>query len=128
LFGLDVIKRDPYIHTQDIQWQRLGKGQTLILNGKSIVTDSSSKRSLQKAVVKALEWNQGLLDGSFKSLSEIANNEDVVVSYVRRILRLAFLSPELLKVILLGSSSVNLELEESKAMIPLDWKFVKALN
>jgi DNA invertase Pin-like site-specific DNA recombinase len=128
LFGLDVIKRDPYIHTQDIQWQRLGKGQTLILNGKSIVTDSSSKRSLQKAVVKALEWNQGLLDGSFKSLSEIANNEGVVVSYVRRILRLAFLSPELLKAILLGSSSVNLELEKSKAMIPFDWKFVKALK
>ncbi len=128
LFGLDAIKSDQHNYTKTIQWQQYGKGQTLMLNGKSTATNSSSDRSLQKAVTKALEWNQGLLDGSFKSLREISNNEDVVVSYVRRILRLAFLSPELLNVILLGSNSVNLDLEESKAMIPFDWKSVNALN
>jgi hypothetical protein len=94
----------------------------LILNGKSIVTNSSSKRSLQKAVVKALEWNQGLLDGSFESLSEIANNEDVVVSYVRRILILAYLSPILLNAIKSGSIPFGFSLENLKDSMSLKWQ------
>ena len=128
LFGLDTIKKGHYTHAQTIQWQQFGKGQTLMLNGKNAVENSPSFQSLQNAVVKAMEWNQGLLDGSLKSLSEIANNEDVVVSYIRRILKLAFLPPELLDAILKGSNSVNLELEESKAMISYNWKSINALN
>jgi hypothetical protein len=90
--------------------------------------NSLSSRALQIAVTKAVEWNQGLLDGSFKSLSEIAENENVVVSYVRRILRLGFLSPELLNVIRIDSNAVNFDLEESKAMIPFNWKSINVLN
>lgn len=128
LFGLDPIKKDHYTHTQTIQWQQFCKGQTLILNGKSSAMNSLSSRALQIAVTKAVEWNQGLLDGSFKSLSEIAENENVVVSYVRRILRLGFLSPELLNVIRIDSNAVNFDLEESKAMIPFNWKSINVLN
>jgi DNA invertase Pin-like site-specific DNA recombinase len=122
LFELDSIKRDPYIHTQDIQWQHTGNGQTLILNGKSAITNSSSKRSLQKAVVKALEWNQGLLNGSTISIKEIAQNEKVVVSYVRRILKLAYLSPEILNSIQTNSMPIGVDLESLKRSTPLTWQ------
>jgi DNA invertase Pin-like site-specific DNA recombinase len=122
LFGLDPIKRDHYTHTQTIQLQQFGKGKTLVLNGKSVVANSSSDHSIQKAVTKALEWNQDLLEGTITSLREIALNEDVAVSYIRRILRLAYLSPELLKSIQTDSIPIGLDLKSLINVTSLKWQ------
>ena len=39
-----------------------------------------------------IEWNQGILNGSIESLHQIEKKENLNSSYVRRTLRLAFLS------------------------------------
>ncbi len=122
LFGLEPIKSDHYLLKQAIQWKLNCKGQTLVLHGENaMIKSKNSSQSLQNAIVKALTWNQGLLNGSYKSMSEIADNEDVVVSYVRRILRLAFLSPEILKCILSDSVPTGVNLEYLKASTSLNW-------
>ncbi len=121
LFGLDPIKRDNYILKQAIQWQQQGKGQTLMLNGKNSVPNSSSTQVIQRKVAKAIEWNQDLLDGSFMSLREIAQKENVMVSYIRRILILAYLSPTLLNEIKSGSVPNTVKLESFKDSTSLNW-------
>ncbi|QMU61179.1 MAG: hypothetical protein GKR92_05475 [Gammaproteobacteria bacterium] len=121
LFGLDPINKDSYIYKKAIEWQHVGKGQTLVINGKSAVVNTSSTQAVQRAIAKAMEWNQGLLDGSIASLREIANKEQVRVSYIRRILRLAYLSPIILSAINNGLNSTDLALEEIREIFPLDW-------
>ncbi len=121
VFGLDPIKRDHYIHNQTIHWQQNCKGQTLMLPGENnMIKSENSAQSLRNATAKALEWNQGLLKGSFTSLREIAQKENVRVWYIRRILRLAYLSPDTL--VSIHSKSSDFNLERTKIHTLLDWQ------
>lgn len=77
--------------------------------------------ALIKAVTRAYAWKQQLLSGKAKSIRAVAKRDGVAESYVRRILPLAFLAPDITAAILDGRQPADLELEQLWKSIPLAW-------
>lgn len=62
--------------------------------------------------------------GEFKSLADIARNENVGTSYVSKIYHLNFLSPKIVKQILTGTHPRTLKLQDliSNRKMPILWR------
>ncbi|MBG57791.1 MAG: resolvase [Porticoccus sp.] len=88
----------------------------IMVNGPAPKTHSSSVKALQTALLKALTWNQELITGKALSASEIAKREKVTSRYVTHILKLAFLSPAIIKSIIQGSLPASFNMEVFKKM------------
>ena len=79
-------------------------------------------RAIAKAVVRAHTWLDALLAGDVSSLDELAAREGQDRRYVRRILRLAFLPPDLTEAFLEGTQPPHLTVSELiEADLPLEW-------
>ena len=77
--------------------------------------------TLIKALTRAYKWKERLFSGGAPSTSAIANEEGVTERYVSRIMRLAFLAPDIVEAILGGYQPVDLELERLLKGIPTSW-------
>ena len=79
--------------------------------------------SLIKAVVRAHDWWNKLLSGNEGTIADIARTEGVTDRYVRRILDLAFLAPNITTAVLEGRQPVDLTAERltKPGEIPTDW-------
>ncbi len=79
--------------------------------------------ALVRLVVQAHDWWDRLLSGTSATAAEIAASEGVERTYVSRILRLAFLAPDIVEAILDGTAPVSLTAERlSKHVdLPLTW-------
>jgi hypothetical protein len=79
--------------------------------------------SLIKAVVRAHDWWSRLAAGEASTIGEIARLEGVTDSYVRRILDLAFLAPDITAAILDGHQPPDLTVQRLLKMpdLPLAW-------
>ncbi|MGE0669142.1 MAG: recombinase family protein, partial [Sphingomonadales bacterium] len=67
--------------------------------------------ALIKAVVKARRWREMLLNGDAATLNEVAQRENTSAPYVRRLLEVAFLAPDITAAILNGRQPINLTAE-----------------
>ncbi len=77
--------------------------------------------TLIKALARAHAWKKRLFSGQAPSIQTIAKAEGVTPRYVGRILRLAFLAPDIVEAILDGSQPAELELERLMKGIPIGW-------
>ena len=77
--------------------------------------------TLIKALTRAYKWKERLFTGAAPSTSAIAKEEGVTERYVSRIMRLAFLAPDIVEAILDGYQSTDLELERLMKGIPISW-------
>jgi hypothetical protein len=87
--------------------------------------------SLLKAVARAHRWFDELSTGKARSLAEIAAREGLAVRYVGRLIRLAFLAPDIVESIVEGRQPTSLTAEALSRHIemPLEWRAQKtALN
>lgn len=66
-------------------------------------------------------WYERLLSGEATSLSAIAREHGVTPRYVGRLLRCAFLAPEIVEAILQGQQPPQLTLARLCKNLPLDW-------
>ena len=84
---------------------------------------------LLKTIARAHRWFDQLVSGEAKSLREIAAREGVTHRFVGKIIRLAFLAPEILEGIAEGSQPPELstELLTKHLDLPLDWDDQKRL-
>ncbi len=87
----------------------------------SILAHYTTIHAIRQAVIKALTWNQALIDGSVGSMTELARQNGVTQRYVAHLLKLAFLAPDIIKVIIRGQVPADLSLDRLKAGFPLDW-------
>lgn len=91
-----------------------------------IVAEVLSKDSvLLRALVRAHLWQRQLNEGKYANLGElcIANNMEPKSMYLRTVLRLNFLAPEIKKDILNGTQPRNLKWTDlKKTRIPLLWE------
>jgi hypothetical protein len=78
-------------------------------------------KSLINAIVRAHKWKERLFSEEVSSVRAIAQCEGVTDRYVARILRLAFLAPDIVEAILEGNQPAGLEIEELRHDIPLSW-------
>ena len=75
------------------------------------------------AVVRAHRWFDDLVSGRVRSFGEIAKAEGITRRYVRVLIPLAFLAPDLVAAILAGTQPVDLTAETlaKRTNLPLNW-------
>jgi len=76
---------------------------------------------LSTAVARAHVWYARLLSGEATSLRAIAREHRVTPRYVGRLLRCAFLAPEIVDAMLQGRQPPQLTLARLCTNLPLDW-------
>lgn len=88
--------------------------------------------TLIKALARAFRWKRMLETGDFMTITELAEREGVVVSYLTRVLRLTLLAPEIIAVILDGLHGPELTLTNVTGPFPLEWalqrRYFQSLN
>jgi site-specific DNA recombinase len=79
--------------------------------------------SLLKAVARAHRWFDEISTGKARSLAEIAAREGLAVRYVGRLIRLAFLAPQIVESIVEGRQPTTLSAEAltRRIALPLSW-------
>ncbi|HEY2773699.1 MAG TPA: hypothetical protein VGK20_06580, partial [Candidatus Binatia bacterium] len=77
--------------------------------------------SLIRAVVRGKEWAERLLSGDGKSPGDLAREAGVTTQYLMRLVRYAFLAPDITESILAGTQSSRITVESLREALPLDW-------
>lgn len=105
-----------------VSLQRCGIESKLIVVGKDPgPAHSSTIQAIQKALEKALKWNQALITGETTSITALAEQNGFSQRYVGKIIKLAWLSPEIMQAIIRGQIPATLSLDQLKKGFPLDW-------
>jgi site-specific DNA recombinase len=105
-----------------IEMQRRGVEIRLVIEGESARTPRPDP-ALLKAVARGHRWFHELASGKTPSIREIAKREGVYDTYVKRLLPLALLAPEIIRSICDGSQPATLTAEALKhnTPLPLEW-------
>lgn len=130
-----------FIYCDEIpNWTEL-KNDSLIVIKKNIRISASSKlgcnvliiadntkqtpmpnANLIKAIIKSYYWNELLLSGKVKNIKEIQTLEGCKdTSYIKDIINLRFLSPEIIETILNGLQPRDLTITKLLSIKTLDW-------
>ncbi len=99
-------------------------GEKVIVSpdGSDPLSQRRPDETLIKAVARAYRWRRRLERGELHTLEDIAKLEGLTEAYVRRLLPLAFLAPDLIEGILDGTQAASLTLQKlTPASISLSW-------
>jgi hypothetical protein len=109
--------------TAAVDFTRRGAETKLVLQGLAQQTHKSRcDPALIKAIARGRAWFEELATGRARSLQVLAKREGISRRYIRRLVGLAFLSPELVEAILQGRQSVDLTATRLTELdLPLDW-------
>ncbi len=104
--------------------KRAGRKQVIL--PRAFASENSTHVSYQEALViavaRAHRW-QGLLDeGRFESVSDLAREIGLDVSFAARLLRLTMLAPDIIEAILMGAEPSGLSLNRLTRVMLLDWE------
>ena len=103
------------------------RGSTRILAGpEQVQPGPGPDAALLKALVRGHLWSRELLAGKAASVGEIAESVGVTPCYVSRMLRMAYLAPDITDAILAGRQPASLTVEVLRDPIPLDWREQRA--
>jgi DNA invertase Pin-like site-specific DNA recombinase len=104
--------------------RRAGMGKKMMIdaphvNGRKTRPDVS----LVKLILKAQALNNALVNGGGESLATVAKREGLTGSYMTRLVRLSFLSPDIIRAILDGRHPADLTAAKLTRLskLPLDW-------
>src|SRR5438067_88728 len=102
---------------------RRGAETKLVLPGLAPQKHSSRcDPALIKAIARGRAWFEELAIGRARSLQELAKRDGISRRYIRRLIGLAFLSPQLIEAILQGRQPVALTATRLTGLdLPLDW-------
>jgi site-specific DNA recombinase len=87
-----------------IQIRTRGGEQIIEANDDAAAQATRPDRALIKALARAYAWREALEQGTVSSTAELAAQAGCHVRYVRNILKLAFLAPELVEAMVAGRS------------------------
>ena len=109
--------------TATAAFTRRGAETKLVLPGLAPQKHSSRcDPALIKAIARGRAWFEELVSGRARSLQELAKRDGISRRYIRRLIGLAFLSPELIEAILQGRQPVALTATRLTELdLPLDW-------
>jgi site-specific DNA recombinase len=109
--------------TAPVTFRRRGVEMRLVLPAVASQNDRSRcDPTLIKAIARGRAWFEELSAGRARSLRELAERDGITRRYVRRLVDLAFLSPELVEAILHGRQPVELTATRLTGLdLPLDW-------
>jgi hypothetical protein len=110
--------------TTVVEFKRRGTQTKMVLTGLVAQQNVSSKcdPALIKAIARGHAWFEELATGRARSLHELAKRDGITRRYIRRLVDLAFLSPQLVEAILQGRQSVELTATRLTELdLPVDW-------
>jgi DNA invertase Pin-like site-specific DNA recombinase len=110
--------------TAAIEFKRRGTAIKLVLPGVASHRDMHSKcdPAPVKAIARGRAWFDELATGRVRSLHELALRDGITRRYIRRLVNLAFLSPQLVEAILEGRQSDEFTATRLTELdLPLDW-------
>ena len=109
--------------TAAVAFKRRGVETKLVLPGLTQQNHSSRcNPALLKAIARGRAWFDELATGRTRSLDELAKREAISRRYIRRLVNLAFLSPQLVEAILQGRQPVELTATRLTELdLPYDW-------
>ena len=83
----------------------------------------------EEVTEKPKRWYEGLISGKYPTLRAISNEENLDKSYVRRLLSLAFLAPDIVERILTGEHAATLTPERLRKAcpLPIHWEDQRAM-
>jgi DNA invertase Pin-like site-specific DNA recombinase len=103
-----------------VPWAPEQKGAKPMMEGSGPSNDRRNE-SLIQSVVRAHVWMILLQDGTYDSVEDLGNADNVHPKVIRQNLRLAFLSPEVTSAILEGGQPADLSLAGIPKLLPLKW-------
>lgn len=101
--------------------EKRGGKSKLIASSNEPVFEERPRDTLVNAIAKAWSWRRKLESGSVDSLTAIAKDEGVTLAYVSRMLRFAWLAPDIIEAILSGKAPDNFSGMSLRIPLPLDW-------
>ena len=109
--------------TATVDFKRRGAQTKLVLPGLASQNHASKcDPALIKAIARGRAWFEELATGRARSLQDLAKRDGITQRYIRRLVDLAFLSPQLVDVILQGRQPVVLTATRLTELdLPLDW-------
>jgi hypothetical protein len=114
--------------TAPVAFRRRGAEIRLVLPGAIQNDRSRCDPTLIKAIARGRAWFEELAAGRARSLRELAERDGITRRYVRRLVDLAFLSPELVEAMLQGRQPVELTATRLTELdLPLDWTDQRSL-
>jgi site-specific DNA recombinase len=113
----------PIEFTAPVAFRRRGVEMRLVLPGLPQQNHNSRcDPTLIKAIARGRGWFEELATGRARSLRELAERDGITRRYVRRLVDLAFLSPDLVEAILQGRQPIELTATRLTGLdLPLDW-------
>jgi hypothetical protein len=113
---------DLFVLETEAKLKRCGGEVRLVVPSKSdgkIV--GKSPPALLKAIARAHDWREHMVDGSLHNAPSIAGRSGFNQRYVRRVLQCAFLAPDIVEAILDGRHPPNLTVRKLWHDLPADW-------
>jgi hypothetical protein len=109
--------------TTAVAFKRRGVETKLMLPGLDQQNHSARRDpALIKAIARGRAWFDELVTGRALSLQALAKRDGITRRYIRRLVDLAFLSPELVEAILQGRQPLALTATRlTELNLPLDW-------
>ena len=108
--------------TAAVSIKRRGVGTRLVLLDAQHNHPARCDPALVKAIARGRAWFDELVTGRARSLQELAKRDGISRRYIRRLVGLAFLSPQLVEALLQGRQPVELTATRLTELdLPLDW-------
>jgi len=107
-----------------MQMRQRGIEMKSVINGNSKASQRTDP-ALLKMIARAHCWFDDLVSGRAASMVEIGKRERVGKRYVSRVIRLAFLAPDIIEQIVKGCQPPELTAEsllKDRTQLPLDWE------
>lgn len=104
-----------------MQIQRRGNELRLAIQNAA---DSPADETMVRSIARAYVWAEEIMSGSVAAMTDIAIREKVSDSYVKKVMPLAFLAPDIVTAILAGRQPADLTNQKliRQVEISLDWQ------
>lgn len=109
--------------SKPVLMQRRGRETRLVVPGADPISQSVDS-TLVTSIARAHVWAEEILSGSVAAMTDIAIREKVSDSYVKKVMPLAFLAPDIATAILAGRQPAHLtnQMMIRHMQVPLDWQ------
>jgi hypothetical protein len=123
-----MIRRQPPVETISVHVPFTirkygGRKQVIMPNGAPAVIEKPCVDStLVKALARAFRWKKMLESGQFTTITELAEHENLALTYMTRVLRLSLLAPDIVEMILEGMQPPEMTLATMLEPFPVEWE------
>lgn len=103
------------------QIKRRGGRKEMVLPPGGQLQRSRMDNTVVKALARAFRWKRLLEQGAYSSVTELAEKENIGMSYLTRVLRMTLLAPDIIEAILDGRQGSAINLKTLADPFPVDW-------